>query len=69
MQSMANEYSFDFSAMVGQKLYQTRGAVWLVFACGLLGSTVVPWMFNFVNRRRGRDIAQVIKHVLRRRMP
>lgn len=35
----------------------------LVFACGLPGWAVVRWLFNFIERRRDKDLAQVAEDV------
>lgn len=35
----------------------------LVFACGLPGWAVVRWLFNFIERRRDRDVLEVVDEV------
>jgi len=35
----------------------------LVFSCGLPGWAVVRWLFNFIERRRDSDIAEVVAEV------
>jgi hypothetical protein len=35
----------------------------IVFACGLPGWTVVRWVFNWMDKRRDADIAQVVGEV------
>lgn len=35
----------------------------LVFACGLPGWAVVRWLFNFIERRRDKDLAEVAEDV------
>lgn len=32
----------------------------LVFACGLPGWAIVRWLFNYIERRRGADLGEVI---------
>lgn len=35
----------------------------LVFACGLPGWAVVRWMFNYMAKKQGADIAEIVKDV------
>ncbi|MGO4326722.1 hypothetical protein AB4Z48_18000 [Cupriavidus sp. 2TAF22] len=35
----------------------------LVFGCGLPGWAVVRWLFNFIERRRDKDLAEVVDDV------
>ncbi|NML62285.1 hypothetical protein HHL21_14605 [Massilia sp. RP-1-19] len=35
----------------------------LVFACGLPGWAIVRWLFNYIERRRGADLGEVISDV------
>lgn len=35
----------------------------LVFACGLPGWAVVRWLFNFIERRRDKDLADIVREV------
>lgn len=37
----------------------------LIFACGLPGWAIVRWLFNFIERRRDRDLADVVAEVKR----
>lgn len=37
----------------------------LVFACGLPGWALVRWLFNFMERRRDKDIADIVGEVRR----
>lgn len=37
----------------------------LVFACGLPGWALVRWLFNFMERRRDKDIAEIASEVTR----
>ncbi len=41
----------------------------LIFACGLPGWAVVRWLFNFIERRRDKDIAEVVGEVRKEIMP
>ena len=35
----------------------------LVFACGLPGWAIVRWLFNYINKRQGADLAEVVQEV------
>lgn len=35
----------------------------LVFGCGLPGWAVVRWLFNFIERRRDKDLADIVREV------
>lgn len=35
----------------------------LVFACGLPGWAIVRWMFNYIERKKGADLGEVISDV------
>lgn len=35
----------------------------LVFACGLPGWAIVRWLFNYIAKRQGADITEVLKDV------
>lgn len=35
----------------------------LVFACGLPAWAIVRWIFNFINKRHGYDIAEIVAEV------
>lgn len=35
----------------------------LVFACGLPGWAAVRWLFNYINKRRDADLAEVVTEV------
>lgn len=37
----------------------------LVFACGLPGWALVRWLFNFIEKRRDRDLAEIVGEVKR----
>ena len=37
----------------------------LVFACGLPAWAVVRWVFNYILRREGRDIAEIVAEARR----
>lgn len=41
----------------------------LVFACGLPGWAMVRWLFNFINRRRDKDLAEIVGEVKRELTP
>lgn len=38
----------------------------LVFACGLPAWAIVRWVFNFIERRRGHDITEIVAELQRR---
>lgn len=37
------------------------GMLGLVFACGLPGWAVVRWLFNYIQKRQGADLAEVVR--------
>ena len=38
-------------------------AIGVVFACGLPGWAVVRWLFNFIEKNKANDIAEIVKQV------